>query len=273
MLIFNKMLPNIHKLALTVCLCSLGAKSVWASQEPAQGLDNESANIIGMASQKGLPQGFAYLADVAPTILQDVRYAGNFNFVGRPIKGYKQPKVILTMQAAQALAAAQAALQEASNGKLTLKVYDGYRPQRAVNDFWKWAQDPQDQKMKPLFYPNIADKELLFQQGYIDKKSGHSRGSTVDLTIVALNDEHKALTPQGQNEFTDDSIDMGSPFDLFDPQSHYICEAISAQAQENRTLLRELMLEHGFVPYEKEWWHFTLHNEPFPNTYFDFPIQ
>ncbi|MEM9417253.1 MAG: M15 family metallopeptidase [Bacteroidota bacterium] len=208
-----------------------------------------------------LPQGFVYLADIDPTIRQDVRYAGKHNFVGRPIKGYKKATVILSHKAAQALAAVQAALQKDSRGKWTLMVYDGYRPQQAVNDFWHWSQDMNDQVMKAEFYPAIASKNELFKQGYVDRKSGHSRGSTVDLTIVSI--DNQRLTP----------LDMGSPFDLFDAISHYASDRISLQAQQHRKYLRSLMMAHGFAPYEKEWWHFTLRAEPFPNTYFDFPVQ
>lgn len=208
-----------------------------------------------------LPKGFVYLIDVDPTIRQDVRYAGKNNFVGRPIKGYERATVILSKKAAQALAAIQEALQKDYRRKWTLLVYDGYRPQQAVDDFCNWSQDVADQAMKAEFYPDIANKSELFEEGYIARKSGHSRGSTVDLTIMSIDDQ--GLTP----------LDMGSPFDLFDPISHYESDKISSQAQQNRKYLRELMVEHGFVPYEKEWWHFTLRKEPFPNTYFDFPIR
>ena len=200
---------------------------------------------------------------------QDVRYAGKLNFVGRPIEGYERATVILTAAAAQALASVQAALKKLSYGQWTLKVYDGYRPQRALDDFWRWGQDVADQKMKAEFYPDVADKLTLFQ-GYIAKRSGHSRGSTVDVTIEQDDSEALARDAEG---LCDTCVDMGSPFDLFDSRSHYGSEKISEEAQKNRKYLRELMMAHGFVPYEKEWWHFSLKDEPFPNTYFDFPVR
>ena len=223
------------------------------------------AAFAGPREQKAartMPESFVYLSEIAPDILQEVRYAGSNNFVGAPITGYEKATIVLTRVTALQLAKAQAALQKSSNGQWSLKVYDGYRPQRAVDHFWTWAKDPKDQKKKAEYYPDIADKKQLFAQGYIAQKSGHSRGSTVDLTIVRR-------TSDGQYE----ELDMGSPFDFFGTVSHYANDTISEQAQENRKYLRELMEAHGFLPYEEEWWHFTLDNEPYPDTYFDFPIR
>ena len=181
--------------------------------------------------------------------------------------------MILTTKAAQALAAVQTALREGSQGQWSLKVYDGYRPQRAVNDFWHWSQDMDDQTMKDEFYPNIADKSELFAQGYVDRRSSHARGSTVDLTIVPINEDCPPAQTKHEKGLSDTHVNMGTPFDLFDPASYYTSEIISAQAQQNRKFLRGLMVAYGFVSYEKEGWHFTLEDEPFPTTYFDFPVR
>ncbi|XWN34602.1 MAG: M15 family metallopeptidase [Roseivirga sp.] len=248
---------NITKLALTIGMGTVSTLSLWAYQNSTQSSQLALFAIQVKEAPGQLPEGFVYLADIDPTIQQEVRYAGENNFVGRPIEGYERPVIILTEAAARALATAQATLRTRSKGKYTLRVYDGYRPQRSVDDFWQWSQDLADQKMRDIFYPNIADKRELFQQGYIDKQYSHSRGSTVDLTIV---------DNEGQE------IDMGSPFDLFDTISHYESDLISRQAQENRRRLRKLMVKHGFMPYGKEWWHFTLRDEPFSEAY-DFPVR
>jgi D-alanyl-D-alanine dipeptidase len=212
-----------------------------------------------------LPAGFVYLTDIDTTIQQEVSYADTNNFVGRSIQGYIRAYVILTTEAARALSAAQSYLREHSNNQHTLKVYDGYRPKQAVLDFWQWSQDITDVKMQANFYPSIQDKTRLFKEGYIAKASAHSRGSTIDLTIATTLKED----PSSEINHT---LDMGSRFDFLDPVSHYAAPNISKQAQANRKYLRDLMLDHGFSPYEKEWWHFTLQNEPFPDTYFDFPV-
>ena len=250
--------PSIHRLFLVI---GLGVLTALTNSEKIKPSKHSSSLVPAKKAASQLPKGFAYLADIDPTIRQDVRYAGKNNFVGRPIKGYEKATVILSKKAAQALAAVQAALQKDSKGKWTLMVYDGYRPQRAVDDFWSWSQDMTDQAMKADFYPDIADKSELFKRAYIDRRSGHSRGSTVDLTIASI--DSQALTP----------LDMGSAFDLFGPISHYVSDKISTQAQQNRKYLRDLMGKNGFKPYEKEWWHFTLQKEPFPDTYFDFPVR
>jgi zinc D-Ala-D-Ala dipeptidase len=202
-----------------------------------------------------LPPGFVDLAVVAPTIRVDVRYAGADNFVGRPVDGYQRPRVILTVPAARALARAQETLAPFGLGLL---VYDGYRPQRAVDHFVRWGRDLADQVTKPEYYPEV-DKARLFAEGYIAERSGHSRGSTVDLTLVDL--------------ATGEPLDMGSPWDYFDPRSWPHSPAVSAAARAHRLLLRSVLGAQGFRPYEQEWWHFTLENEPFPANYFDFPIE
>lgn len=213
------------------------------------------AGLAGGAGAGDLPQGFVYVQDLVPTIKLDMRYATSHNFVGRPIAGYIRPKAILTGPAAAALAKVQAELQPFGLG---LKIFDAYRPQRAVDDFYRWSHDTADTKMKREFYPHLS-KGKLFQEKYILTKSGHSRGSTVDLTIISLKDGRE--------------LDMGSGFDLFGSESWPDYPGLPASQRAHRLLLRALMEKHGFAPYFSEWWHFTLKNEPYPETYFDFPVR
>lgn len=225
-----------------------------------------------------LPDGFVYLRAVDPTIRQEVRYFGHHNFVGRPIPGYEANEIVLTWQAAEALARVQAEVRASG---YTLKVYDGYRPQRAVDAFVAWAADPADDAMRTEFYPTI-EKDRLFPEGYIAARSGHSRGSTVDLTLVKLPVREQATYHVGQPlvpctdpvgvRFDDNSIDMGTGFDCFSERSHHGNADVPLIAQVHRRLLLEVMEKHGFRRYDEEWWHYTLRNEPFPDTYFDFPI-
>lgn len=198
--------------------------------------------------------GFVDAASVASDLAVDMRYFGSRNFVGRPIAGYEAPVCLLTDQAAAALAAVQSDLASTGRG---LKVFDCYRPARAVADFAAWARDLTDQRMKQEYYPNV-DKTQLFELGYIAARSGHSRGSTVDLTLVDL--------------ATGAELDMGTPYDLFDPRSWPSDTSVSAEAQANRRALRDAMVARGFRPLREEWWHFTLNGEPHPETYFDFPV-
>lgn len=226
-----------------------------------------------------LPKGFVYLKNVDPSILQDIRYAGYHNFVGRPIKGYHAEECILTKKAADALAQVQAALLKSN---LSLKVYDCYRPQRAVNDFIAWSQQPDNTTMKKEFYPRVP-KNRLFPLGYIAKKSGHSRGSTIDLTIVPVPTPQQAAYHRGQSlvscfapyhdRYRDNSINMGTGYDCLDSKAHGLNPRVPLIAYQNRKMLRHIMQKYGFVPYKNEWWHFTLKNEPHPKTFFDFPIQ
>ncbi|MCB0418667.1 MAG: M15 family metallopeptidase [Bdellovibrionales bacterium] len=217
------------------------------------------------------------IADVDPTILVEARYYSTHNFVGRPIRGYEAAKCLLTRPAANALSAAQ---KEFLKGGHTIKVYDCFRPQRAVDDFVEWARDLKDQKMKAEFYP-AEKKEELFQNGYIASRSGHSRGSTLDLTLVKLPAKANAEFREGQSlvdctsvkRFQDNSIDMGTGYDCFHPLSHTDNPKISKLARKNRDRLRSVLESHGFQNYSKEWWHFTLKNEPFPNTYMDRPVK
>lgn len=226
-----------------------------------------------------LPEGFVYLQDIDPTILQEVRYAGYHNFVGRPVPGYNAPVIIMTETASLALKAIQ---KELSPFHLTLKVYDAYRPQDAVDSWVKWAEDPSDQLMKEEFYPRVNKKDA-FDLGYIGKKSGHTRGSTVDLTIVPLPVPTQPTWKPGEpildgslptgQRFPDNSIDMGTGFDYFGEPSHTHNPDFPYQVRANRLLLLSLMEKHGFQNYHREWWHFTLVNEPHPDTYFNFPVE
>ncbi len=202
-----------------------------------------------------LPEGFVYLKEVVPSIINEPRYYSDHNFMGRPVEGYEAPKIIITRAAAVALKKVQEDLSKAGLG---LKVYDGYRPQRAVDDFVAWAKDLDDTLRKAEYYPNIP-KRLLFDKGYIAVRSGHSRGSTVDVTLTDLS-SGKELT-------------MGTPYDFFSPRSWPTNKGVSVLAQENRRLLQKVLTRHGFEPLSTEWWHFTLRDEPFPKTYFDFVVK
>ena len=198
---------------------------------------------------------FVDAAAVVPELVVDMRYFGEENFIGRRIDGYEAPVCLLTKEAAAGLARVQAKLAPFGLG---LKVLDCYRPQRAVADFVAWAKDPSDQKRKDIQYPNV-DKSRLFELGYIAEKSGHSRGSTVDLTLVDLTSRAE--------------IDMGSGYDLFDTKSWPSDPSVGSQARANRLALQAAMTGEGFRPLKEEWWHFTLNNEPHPETYFDFVVR
>jgi D-alanyl-D-alanine dipeptidase len=231
-----------------------------------------------MRKPQPLPEGFIYLSDIDPTILQDVKYAGFHNFVGRPIPGYHAPVIIMTEVAALALKGVQEDLKPFN---LTLKVYDAYRPQDAVDSWIKWANDLNDQVMKDEFYPDI-NKADVFDLGYVAKRSTHSRGSTADVTIVPLPVPFEPKWKPGDplldgrlplgERFPDNSIDMGTGFDVFDDLSHPLNPNLSAEVRANRMLLQNLMNKHGFKGITTEWWHFTLIDEPFPDTYFNFPV-
>jgi zinc D-Ala-D-Ala dipeptidase len=238
--------------------------------------------LIGMGGTsfgQDLPRGFVDADQVIPGIVLDIRYFSAHNFVGQPIDGYLAPKCVLTRQAAAALMQVQKALEPFS---LSLKLYDCYRPQRAVDHFIRWAEDTADTRMKKEFYPTI-NKNRLFKDGFISRRSGHSRGSTVDLTIVPV-----PLPPQegyidGQTlcgcslpkkkRFRDNSIDMGTEFDCFHPHSWTDSQGIGPEQRLNRMLLKKVMEKNGFKNYRKEWWHYRLEKEPFPKTYFDFVIK
>lgn len=198
--------------------------------------------------------GFVMLSEAVPDAILEIRYYSTYNFVGRRINGYEEPVAMLTKEAAEAL---KAVSDELITKGYRLKIYDAYRPQRAVTHFANWAKDLDDTKMKKYFYPDL-DKSVLFKQGYIAHKSGHSRGSTVDLTLFDMNTEKEA--------------DMGGTFDFFGELSHPDYKNITEEQYNNRMILREAMMKHGFKPLSTEWWHFTLKNEPYPDTYFNFPV-
>jgi D-alanyl-D-alanine dipeptidase len=219
--------------------------------------------------------GFVPLADVDATILQDMRYATNYNFVGRRIDGYRDPACILHRRAAKALRRAQKTVNEQG---YTLKVYDCYRPQRAVDHFVRWSENG-NQRMKREFYPRV-DKARVFDLGYVARRSGHSRGSTVDLTLVKLPADEQprwsreefglvSCTAPRKRRFPDNSVNMGTSYDCFDTRSH----TFSGRARRHRLLLRRTMDRAGFAPYDNEWWHFTLRDERYPDRYFDFPVE
>ncbi len=209
----------------------------------------------GIVTAQTLPEGFVYLDDVIPGIRLEMRYYTDNNFTGRRVDGYLKPVCIISKPAALALKNVQNDLLAFG---LELKIFDAYRPQAAVDNFIRWAADTGDTKMKKEYYPDV-DKTNLFRDGYIASRSGHTRGSTVDLTIIQ----------SGSGK----ELDMGGPFDFFGPISWPDSSMVPAVMRANRLLLRTLMIRYGFNPYEKEWWHFTLANEPFPKTYFNFPVE
>lgn len=211
--------------------------------------------VFGFTLKQELPEGFVYVKSIIPDLDVELRYYSSNNFVGDTITGYNVNTLILTKAAAEKLKLVQDELQQQN---LCLKVYDGYRPQRAVNHFGLWARAINDTVKKSTFYPEV-NKQNLFKAGYIASKSGHSRGSTVDLTII--------------DGATGIPLDMGSPFDFFGKESWVAYENITEEQKKNRQLLKTVMLKHNFRNYPKEWWHFTLRWEPFPDTYFDFQIE
>ncbi|WP_373037637.1 M15 family metallopeptidase [Streptomyces sp. NRRL S-448] len=224
------------------------------------------------------PRAFVALSSVDPTILQDMRYVHPHNFVGEPVDGYRQPVCILTRPAAEALHRAQVSLLRQG---YSLKVYDCYRPQRAVDHFVRWAEDLGDERRKAEFYPRV-DKSRLFEDGYIAKKSGHSRGSTLDVTLVRLpalpaprprpgQESVPCYAPRAER-YPDNSVDMGTGFDCFDTLSHTDDPRVQGAQRANRDLLRSALTAEGFVNLPEEWWHFTHKPELFPDTYFDFPV-
>ena len=209
-----------------------------------------------MQQTASLPDGFVYIDEMISSIRLDLRYCTTDNFVGARIDGYLQPRGILTVAAAAALAQVQAVLKPAG---LELSIFDAYRPQQAVSHFLRWIEDPSDCRMKADYYPQTSKPDLL-RLGYIARRSSHTRGSTVDLTIVP-------------GKIGAAALDMGSNFDYFGPESWADYAGITPQQQANRLLLRRLMMQAGFEPFPMEWWHFTLEDEPFPDTWFDFPVQ
>ena len=234
-----------------------------------------AVSACGTTNCADTPSGFVHLAEAVPDAILEVRYYSTYNFIGDRIRGYERPTPMLTVEATKAL---KAVSDELLPMGYRLKIYDSYRPQRAVDHFVEWSKQTGDTRMKAYFYPDL-DKSVLFPRGYIAEKSGHSRGSTVDLTLFDMK--------------TEKEVDMGGTFDWFGRESHpdwggnpetkeYTGRfpagtpeprKISEAQFRNRMLLRAVMLKHGFKPVDTEWWHFTLENEPYPDTYFDYPVR
>lgn len=214
-----------------------------------------ASSIVKPAKQYPFPKGFVYVDEVIPAARFDIRYYGEDNFVGRRIAGYKAPYAILTRKATDAL---KKVSDEVASKGYGIKIYDAYRPQKAVNDFIAWSKESSDIKMKQRYYPRL-DKKNLFRLGFIATKSGHSRGSTVDITLVNLR--------------TGKLVDMGGPHDFFGELSYYNYPLLTNAQKQNRKLLKDAMEQAGFKGYSKEWWHFTLVDEPYPHTYFNFDVK
>ena len=250
-MIMKKTTPWMTVLILAVFSFLVSCKSVQSAQ-----------TVLPSDSRQ-----FVNLTDVVPDVILEVRYFSTYNFVGTRVDGYEEPVILMTRQAADSLRAVSDDLK--SHGYL-LKIYDAYRPQMAVDHFMRWAQNPTDTLTRAYFYPDLT-KEQVFEKEYVAKRSGHSRGSTVDLTLVDMKN--------GKD------VDMGGTFDWFGPESHpdYCGDPETLEFKEkeggitseqfyNRMVLRAAMMRHGFKPLDNEWWHFTLKNEPFPDTYFTFPV-
>jgi len=199
--------------------------------------------------------GFVLLADFIPSIVQEIRYFSSFNFIGERIDGYEEPIALLTKEAARAL---KSVANEMNVKGYRLKIFDAYRPVTAVKHFILWGIEDQDVRMKPYFYPDVVKQEL-FSEGYIAKRSSHSRGSTVDLTLLDMS--------------TGKEMDMGSPFDWFGIESHPDYRGITEEQYANRMFLQQAMTRNGFTTIDCEWWHFTLADEPYPDLYFSFPVS
>ena len=239
---------NLFKISIVIflALCFLGNIN---SQDSVAAADKDNIKFSNDSSD------FVLLSDIVPDAILEIRYYSTYNFVGERINGYDEPTALLTKEAATSLKEVSDELAEKG---YRLKIFDAYRPQKAVYHFEKWAKDVNDTKMKDYFYPNL-DKSVLFEQGYILNHSGHSRGSTVDLTLFDMK--------------TGKEVDMGGTFDYFGEESHPDYKNITTEQYANRMILREAMMNHGFEPLAEEWWHFTLKNEPYPDTYFTFPVS
>ena len=211
--------------------------------------------LLPLQARAAVSEGFVHVSDKCQNVIQEIRYFSSYNFVGERIDGYLAPQAILTEPAATALCKAAAAAEEKG---YTLKIFDAYRPQSAVDHFVRWGMNAADTRMKAIFYPQV-DKARVFDQGYVATRSGHSRGSTVDLTLV--------------DRQSGKEVDMGTPFDFFGAASHHGALGISTRQEANRAALLGLMENAGFKRYEEEWWHYTLKNEPYPDTYFNFAVE
>lgn len=244
-----------------ICLLTLLSTLFFTCRKPQPAQqerlspDTEKQTTLKEADLEPLPDGFCLLTDSIPDAILEIRYYSDNNFVGTRIDGYEEPVALITQKAASAL---RKASDEFRKKGYSIKIYDAYRPQRAVDHFVQWSKDLADTAMKSVFYPHIQ-KTTIFSRGYVARKSKHSRGSTVDMTLVDLK--------------TGKEVDMGGSFDYFGNISRTMSESITAEQHQNRLLLRNIMVANGFYPVQGEWWHFTLCNEPYPNTYFDFPVK
>ena len=265
----------LASLVTSLLLVSLTACGIWPKPDAAEGdtvstgsvseaagTDEEIAGfeLIETVGDDGVklsndPSDFVLVSEAVPDAILEIRYYSTYNFIGDRIDGYEEPLAFMTKESA-------AALREVSDelvGKgYRLKIFDAYRPQMAVDNFMRWALDEDDVRMKEYFYPEL-EKDVLFPQGYIAEHSGHSRGSTVDLTLFDMTTERE--------------VDMGGTFDYFGELSHPDYTDITEEQYANRMILRDAMTAHGFRPLDEEWWHFTLDNEPYPDTYFTFPVN
>lgn len=236
----------MKKFILAICFLLICFISIFGAVYSA---DSEEIHFSNDSSD------FVQVTDVDPDVILEIRYYSTYNFVGDRIDGYEEPTALLTKEAANALKEVSEELKEKG---YRLKIYDAYRPQNAVQHFVRWSKDKDDTRMKDYFYPEL-DKSVLFDQGYIMNHSGHSRGSTVDLTLF--------------DEKTGKELDMGGTFDYFGQRSHPNYKNITDEQYQNRMILREAMMNHGFKPLDEEWWHFTLEDEPYNDTYFTFPVS
>lgn len=247
----------------TVCGC--GDSNTDTSEESTEAVETsesfEAEEPTTVESEDGVTlsndaSDFVLVTDVVPDAILEIRYYSTYNFVGDRIDGYEEPLALMTKESAEAL---KEVSDDVEKQGYRLKIYDAYRPQEAVTNFVEWAQDENDTRMKEYFYPKL-DKSVLFPQGYIAEHSGHSRGSTVDLTLFDME--------------TEKEVDMGGTFDYFGKRSHPdYKKGITNEQYENRMILRKAMTDNGFKPLPEEWWHFTLENEPYPDTYFTFPVN
>ena len=270
--------PLLTAVAVAISTVTMGACGSDPAGPTAGGTSAADRTAEQGRRLPGLPPDFVRVRDVIPQALFEIRYHGDHNFIGRPVRGYSAPECWLTRRAAEAMAGVQ---ERVAQRGYRLKFYDCFRPRRAVSEFASWARDPKATAMKAEFYPTL-EKNELFPKGYIAAKSGHSRGSTLDVTLVRRGDGLSpdwrpgdplvACTAPVGERFADTSIDMGTGFDCFNPRANTANPAIRGSARANRRYLVREMSRAGFENLPEEWWHYTLRNEPYPNTYFDAEI-
>jgi D-alanyl-D-alanine dipeptidase len=269
--------PVIRWLGFLGGILCTGCSALTQEKRPfTLSVTDQESTMTAPSASPSRPADFVCLTQIDPSLQVSVRYATTDNFLGRPARGYQAPLIFLTHTAAQALKKAHDIVKAQG---YSFVVYDGYRPQQAVNDFYVWHLDLADQTAKALYYPTL-DKQYVFEKGFIAKRSGHSRGSTVDLTLIPLGHalqriqvRHKTLATGETIPFLDDgTLDMGGSFDLFHDLSHHDSPLATCQELAHRQILRDAMHQAGFQEYSKEWWHYTLRGEPYPETYFDFEV-